>query len=194
MANGDKRPRGAPCKATNRRGERCQSIAGSDGLCAAHRDPDHMRRLGAKGGSVGRGNAQRRDAIEKTPELRAVLRTLDPHVVKAGLEEILAGSNQGAKVSAVKLLADLELYKSGDQEDWRRAMAASMVVAGEEFKRKIEHQAMVARIQRRRQLVDLLEPIGLVELADEDEDENVVRELARRFGAIPEHVRAEFSA
>lgn len=67
----------------------------------------------------------------------------------------------------------------------------------EEFRCKVEHRAMVARDQRRRQLVDLLEPIGLAELADEDEDEyqlKIVRELARRLGAIPEHVLAEFSA
>jgi hypothetical protein len=69
-----------------------------------------------------------------------------------------------------------------------------MNVASEEFRRKIEHRAMVARIQRRRQLVDLLEPIGLAELADEDSDEyqlKVVRELARRLGAIPESIREE---
>jgi hypothetical protein len=199
MANTMKRGDERRCRATNRHGQRCRVTKGlgADGLCVMHSGKVDPREMGRKGGSTGRGNAQRRGAIEKTPELRAVLRTLDPHAVKAGLEEILAGGNQGAKVSAIKLLSDLEIYRQGDQEDWRSEMASSMAVAAEEFRRKVEHRAMVARDQRRRQLVDLLEPIGLAELADEDEDKyqlKIVRELARRLGAIPEHVLAEFSA
>lgn len=158
-----------------------------------------MRRLGAKGGSVGKGNAQRRDAIEKTPELRAVLRTLDPHVVKAGLEEILAGGNQGAKVSAVKLLADLELYRQGDQDSRYNELKLQIKTAAEEYTRKIGARAERSHDWRRRQLREILEPLELVELVDEDQfvyelELEIVRELARRLDAIPEHVRAEFSA
>lgn len=48
-----KRPdsgRGTTCKATRTNGKQCKAIAGSTGLCAAHRDPERMRDLGRRGG------------------------------------------------------------------------------------------------------------------------------------------------
>ena len=46
----------------------------------------------------------------------------------------------------------------------------------------------------RQQLLELLEPVGLAELADEDDELEVVRTLVTRLAAIPEAVREEFSA
>jgi hypothetical protein len=152
-----------------------------------------MRRLGAKGGSVGKGNAQRRGAIEKTPELRSVLRTMDPHIVKAGLEEILVGNNAGAKVSAVKLLADLELYRQGDRDSRENELKLQIKTAAEEFDRKFAYRLERMDAIRRKQLLEILEPIGLGELVDLD-DGQLVRELARRLAAIPAAVREEHVA
>jgi hypothetical protein len=153
MANANEREEERRCKATNRHGQRCRVTKGlgADGLCVMHSGKVDPREMGRKGGSRGKGNAQRRGAIEKTPELRSVLRTMDPHVVKAGLEEILAGNNAGAKVSAIKLLADLELFKAGGEEDWRREMAASMAAAAAEFDRKFAY-----RLERHRLKTDQL--------------------------------------
>src|SRR4051812_32917982 len=50
-----KRPdsgRGALCKAVRTNGEQCKAVAGSTGLCAAHRDPARMKELGRRGGQA----------------------------------------------------------------------------------------------------------------------------------------------
>ena len=63
VATDTKRPTGAKCKAKNRRGERCGGLAGSDGLCSAHRDPGRMKELGSRG-----GRARRKGVAEQLPE------------------------------------------------------------------------------------------------------------------------------
>jgi hypothetical protein len=48
--------------------------------------------------------------------LRDELRNLDPKVVRAAIEQTLAGGNESASVSAVKLLADVDAFrKDGDE-------------------------------------------------------------------------------
>jgi hypothetical protein len=76
-----------------------------------------MRELGHRG-----GKARRKGVGEQLPDaarlsLRDVLREqLDHGKVKAAIEQSLAGGNESARVSAVKFLADLELYrKDGDE-------------------------------------------------------------------------------
>jgi hypothetical protein len=70
-----------------------------------------MKELGRKGGKASGGVKP-----EQVPaSLREELRNLDPKVVRAAIEETLAGANQSAKVSAVKLLADVDAFKQGDE-------------------------------------------------------------------------------
>jgi hypothetical protein len=188
---GDKRNRGPRCTAMTKRGERCQALAGTDGLCAAHRDPARMVELGRRGGAVGKGNARIR---KQTPaSLRAMLRErLDPELVLAAVQQALAGSSEAARVSAVKLLADLETYSQGSREQWEREMRGQIEAAAREFDEEIGARWERARDIRRQELTRLLEPIGMSEFADEEEELELVRALADRLAAIPEHVRAEF--
>jgi hypothetical protein len=108
------------CKAQNKRGEPCgATIVGPDGYCTAH-DPERkvdMRELGRRGGT-----AHRRGVVVQLPaperlSLRETLRDdLDHELVMTAIERALAGSNESARVAAVKFLADLELYrKDGDE-------------------------------------------------------------------------------
>jgi hypothetical protein len=139
---GDKRSRGPRCSARTKRGEPCQALAGTDGLCAAHRDPGRMHELGRKGGSVGRHNAAIR---RQTPaSLRQKLRDeLDPGLVLGAVRQALAGSSEAARVSAVKLLADLETYRSDERDDRERELQVK--AAAEEFDRRL-----AARVERMR--------------------------------------------
>jgi hypothetical protein len=92
------------------------------GYCVAHdpERPDLMRELGRRS-----GEARRRGSAAKLPEperesLRERLRDqLDHDAVIAATERALAGGNESARVSAVKFLADLELYKPEDKEPER---------------------------------------------------------------------------
>jgi hypothetical protein len=103
------------CKATSRSGNACRAtVVNAAGFCVAH-DPEKpmdMRALGRKS-----GEARRKPNPERVPaSLREELRTLDPAVVKAAIEETLSSANQSAKVAAVKLLADVDAFKqSGDE-------------------------------------------------------------------------------
>jgi hypothetical protein len=143
-----------------------------------------MRELGRKGGSVGKGNARRREAALESQPLLELLRTLDPETTKAACEEILAGGNLGAKVQVIRFLADLELYRKDKDPEKERL---SFVAAAEEFERRIEERT-------KRATASLL-------AGDRDDivDNEIANELARlrkserQLLAIPEHVRAEFS-
>jgi len=65
-----------------------------------------MRELGRRS-----GQARRQGAVERVPaSLRAELQKLDPAIVRGAIEQAFAGSNESARVSAVKLLADIDVY------------------------------------------------------------------------------------
>jgi hypothetical protein len=154
-----------------------------------------MRELGAKGGSVGRGNAKLREKIKRSPSLRDYLRTnVEPAEVWRALS--LALENGGAAgVSASKLLIDALHEPEREKE-----RDLSLKVAAEEFHRKFGDRMERSHAWRQHQLREILRPLGLVELAGEDGDVNlyeteleIVRELARRLAAVPDHVRAELS-
>ena len=68
-----------------------------------------------------------------------MLQTLDPRAVKATIEEILAGTNPSAKVSAVKLLADLEAFRQGQERE--RDHDAEVKGAREKLLRLLDLQA-----------------------------------------------------
>jgi hypothetical protein len=106
------------CQAKTKRGEPCRAtVVGPDGLCSAHSGRQNMRELGRKG-----GKARRAGVVEQLPagereSLRQHLRAnLAPASVLEAMQRSLAGGNESARVAAVKLLADLELYrKEGDE-------------------------------------------------------------------------------
>jgi hypothetical protein len=151
-----------------------------------------MVELGRRGGAVGKGNARIRK--QAPASLRALLRErLDPELVLGAVQQALAGNSEAARVSAVKLLADLETYSRGSEEELRKQWASEIIAAGDEFVREIDDRLERELIIRRRELVEILEPIGLAELAEEEEELVIVRALADRLAAIPEPVRAEFS-
>jgi hypothetical protein len=135
-------------------------MAGDDGLCAIHGGRQDPRELGRKGGRVGRGNA----AIRKLPAamrrgLREKLRDeLDHEAVKVAIQAILAGNSQAAQVQAIRFLADLELYKDKIAE------------AARQFDIRFNARAKRSRDIRREQLRQLLEPLGLTELLDVEEE------------------------
>jgi hypothetical protein len=181
------------CSARTKAGEQCKAIAGADGLCTAHRDPERMRELGRQ--SV---RARAKQKAERIPEsLRARLREqLDPAKVQAAIEQSLAGGNESARVQAVRFLADLELYKADSEDARLREYQAHIKTASEEFTRKIGAAAERSQAWRRHQLREILEPLGLAKLAGEDEfvydvELEIVRELARRLAAIPAPIRKE---
>jgi hypothetical protein len=179
---------GRRCSATNRYGERCRNVVvNAAGYCSVH-DPESkvdMRELGkASARARARPNPDR-----VHPSLRDFLRSdVPPAVVWAAIQAALEGGSDAARVSASRLLVDA-LHEPSEQQDWRKQMASEMQTAAAEFDRKIELRARVNRAHRREQLADILEPIGLAELVDEDELE-VVRALAGRLAAIPEPIRS----
>jgi hypothetical protein len=91
-------------------GTRCQAYGRP---CAYHRRTDAGRREMAKAG----GEARRKGLAERLPEaearsLRDTLREgLDPAAVLAAAQRALTGENEAARVSVIKFLADLEIYK-----------------------------------------------------------------------------------
>jgi hypothetical protein len=71
-----------------------------------------MRELGRKGGKA--SSSVKPEQV--SAGLRDELRNLDPKVVRAAIEQTLAGGNESARVSAVKLLADVDAFrKDGDE-------------------------------------------------------------------------------
>jgi hypothetical protein len=173
------------CSATNKRGEPCAStVVNADGLCAAHSGRTDMRELG-KASARARTKAK---AKAVPASLREKLRELDPETTKAACEEVLSSGNLTAKVAVVRFLADLELYRPEDTK--YHELQLQIKTAAEEFERKFAARTeRVRAIDAGRRAV-ILEPLGLAELAGQD-DAEVVAELARRLAAIPEAVRAE---
>jgi hypothetical protein len=111
--SGEKRLNGTRCSAMTKRGTKCEALAGADGLCSAHSGRTDMRAIGSKG-----GKGRRLGIGERLPEgqregLVEALRTLDHDLVKGAIERALAGNNEAARVSAVKLLADLQPFTRG---------------------------------------------------------------------------------
>jgi hypothetical protein len=100
------------CRAIKADGSRCQAFAGASGFCVIHSSPDAARELGRKG-----GKARRKGLAEQLPEaaalsLRDTLREgLDPAAVLAAAHRALTGENEAARVSVIKFLADLEIYR-----------------------------------------------------------------------------------
>jgi hypothetical protein len=86
-----------------------------------------MRALGAKGGSARHGVKPK----NVPSSLRDELRKLDPAIVRTAIEQALLGGNESARVSAVKLLADIELYREDDNKvDRPREMAVGAAERG----------------------------------------------------------------
>ena len=117
------------------------------------------------------------------PSLREYLRREVPPS-----EVSRAHRSEAARVSAARVLIDA-LHE--EQQD--RSRELQIQAAAEEFTRK-----MADRVERMRTIdaarrTAVLEPLGLAELADKQDDE-LVAELARPLAAIPEAVRAEFVA
>lgn len=76
-----------------------------------HSGATDPRELGRKS-----GEARRRPNPDRVPaSLRQELQTLDPAVVKGAIEKALAGSNESARVAAVRLLADVDAFSRDGQ-------------------------------------------------------------------------------
>jgi hypothetical protein len=68
-------------------------------------DPRELGRLS--------GKRRRESNPERVPaSLRAELQKLDPAIVRGAIERALAGGNESARVSAVKLLADVDAFRN----------------------------------------------------------------------------------
>jgi hypothetical protein len=112
-------PSGArTCKGRNKQGDRCRStFVGAGGYCTAH-DPERkvdMRLIGSRGGRSRRKGAAERLPAGERESLRQHLRAnLDPADVLEAVQRSLGGANESARVAAVRLLADLELYRQDD--------------------------------------------------------------------------------
>lgn len=158
---------GPRCSATTKAGKPCQALAGSDGLCSAHRDPERMRELDRRGGKASGGVKPEQVAAS----LREELRKLDPSIVRGAIEQALAGGNESARVSAVKLLADIDAFsKDGDEEDRARAMAKAGAEARAHLAREL---AQRARVHEQDQVRDLIEELAAwleAEAVDEHPD------------------------
>jgi hypothetical protein len=133
------------CKATSRSGERCRAhVVNAAGYCVAH-DPEKpmdMRALGRRS-----GEARRKPNPERVPaSLRDELRNLDPKVVRAAIEQTLAGGNESARVSAVKLLADVDAFRKDESGGCPRC-AKFTEAEGKAARAKVDE--MIARLVER---------------------------------------------
>jgi hypothetical protein len=134
---------GNRCKARNKRGDPCAATAvGARGYCVAH-DPERkvdMRELGHRGGKAGRkGVAEQLPETERASLREQLRRGLDPAVVVAAANDILAGENQSARTSMVRFLSDLELYRrEGDECPKCTAWKAAAPDAAAKFDHLIE--------------------------------------------------------
>jgi hypothetical protein len=97
------------CKAPSRSGNACRAtVVNAAGYCVAH-DPEKPMDMRALGRA---GEARRKPNPERVPaSLREELRSLDPAIVRGAIEQALSGSNESARVSAVKLLADVDAFR-----------------------------------------------------------------------------------
>lgn len=79
-----------------------------------------MKALGRAGGKA-RHRPGKQLPADQRDTVRAELRKIDPATVRAGVEEALASGNVTAKVQAVRLLSDLEVYSRDGDGCWRCA-------------------------------------------------------------------------
>jgi hypothetical protein len=121
-----------------------------------------MKKLGRMGGKAS-GSVK----PEQMPaSLREELRKLDPTVVRGAIEQALAGGNESARVSAVKLLADIDAFgRDRESEDRTRAMA----IAGAEARERLAGLLNVRARGQQRELRHALDELA-VELRDEAVD------------------------
>jgi hypothetical protein len=128
---------GRRCSAMNRRGERCAAtVVNAAGYCVAH-DPERPADMRELGRASARARARRSSPARRLPKgqrrsLRDLLRTgLDPEKVVAAVEQSLGGTNESARVAAVKFLADLELWRPDEQAaGWPAGASPAVVYAG----------------------------------------------------------------
>jgi hypothetical protein len=100
------------CTADTKRG-RCRVTRGLNeaGLCSMHSGATDPRELGRLS-----GKRRREPNPKRVPaSLREELRSLDPAIVRGAIEQALSGSNESARVSAVKLLADVDAFRKDDE-------------------------------------------------------------------------------
>jgi cell division protein ZapA (FtsZ GTPase activity inhibitor) len=177
------------CKDRNRHGDPCcVKVVNAAGYCVAH-DPErpvNMRELGKAS-----ARARSRPKAERVPQgLRAYLReNVPPAEVWKALKATLESGSESARVSAARVLVNVYVEEREDRQHELQIQRAA-----EEFDRKIRAQGERTRIIRREQLTELLEPIAMAELADEQDELELVRALAGRVAAIPEAVRQEHAA
>jgi hypothetical protein len=127
-----------------------------------------MRELGRKG-----GKANGRVKPEHVPQsLREELQTLDPAIVKAAIEQALAGGNESARVSAVKLLAGIDAFG-------REICPVCAEVAAEAEAHADENREMILRLihGRAEELVDAV----LLEFERSLEDGTLMPDVRRRL-------------
>jgi hypothetical protein len=174
------------CNAVTKRG-RCRVTRGLNavGLCSVHAGTVDPRELGKA--SARARSRPKPDQVH--PSLREYLRReVPPSEVWAALKLALEGSSEAARVSAARVLIDA---LDTDQEDHSREL--QIHAAADEFNRRIADRVKRMRTIDAARRTAVLEPLGLAELAEKQDDE-LVAELARRLAAIPEAVRAEFVA
>jgi hypothetical protein len=176
------------CQGKNKQGVACRAtVVNAAGYCVAH-DPERPTDYRALGRASARARA-RPNPDRVHPSLREFLRReVPPSEVWAALKLALEGGSESARVSAARVLIDA-LHT--EQED--RSMELQIKTAAEEFHRKMAERVERIRVIDAARRTAALEPLGLAELADKQDDE-FVAELARRLAAIPEHVRSEFAS
>jgi general stress protein YciG len=122
LASGKKRLQGPRCTAKTKAGNPCQALAGSDGLCSAHRDPERMRELGRRGGKS-RGGIKPERAHEGLREY--LKREVPPERVWRALELAMEGQNESARVAASRVLMDALAEPAGADGRAHQADAAA---------------------------------------------------------------------
>ena len=139
-----------------------------------------MKELGRRGGKASGGTKP-----EQVPaSLRDELRNLDPKVVRAAIEQTLAGGNESARVSAVKLLADVDAFRK-DGEDACPRCAKFTAAASAEAQEKV--WTMISRYVELSVRAELRTPEPTEALRAHQRDESndsqanrLVREAVRR--------------
>jgi hypothetical protein len=135
------------------------------------------------------GQARNRPRPERVhPSLRDYLRReVAPARIWRALELALEGGSEAARVSASKVLMDA--LADRDEDDPRKQMQLQIKEAADKFSMQLHARAERQRGIRRQELAGILEPVGMEELADEEELV-IVRALASRcvglgWGASP---------
>jgi hydrogenase maturation factor HypF (carbamoyltransferase family) len=123
------------------------------------------------------------------PSLRDFLkREVPPAQVWRAIEAALEGGSEAARVSASRLLVDA-LHESDEEADWRAQARSERQVAAERFMAQIERA-----VEIKANTGDVVDAEGRVLGTITRVELERLREIERRWLALPEHVRAEFSA